>query len=242
MDFARSVLQPSGSVFVWGDERTPVTVTAFAILRASALPFLWLDVGPPSGPPDDYESLLGPKVTPDRRFVTHLREELRPESVRARPTDWTTARAVRRGSILDDLTDFLRLPRTVQVLAARLITLGRRSSLFVTNVDRFDEFYPEDPVSTARYARAVSRRGIKLIVSYCGGVRRDRLVFDHVFRLDPGLSGDWRSSLVVGEQGGLDEGSAGVVPTPLGSIASVRDLLTPDPGGRPPVRIPLVPP
>ncbi|MCI4349400.1 MAG: hypothetical protein L3J93_04195 [Thermoplasmata archaeon] len=232
MEFAKEVAQTIDSVFIWGPDRTAISATAFAVVRQAARPFLWLDVRETGDIEDQYEPLLGPLVPLDQRYVTPRPNDLRPDTDGIGPADSTVARAARRGGPLDDLVDFLSLPRTVQVLAARLITIGRRSTLFVTNVDRFDQFYPEDLTSTGRYERAIRRHGIKLVVAYCGGERSDRFAFGHVFRVETANAREWWGSHLRCEQGSM----VGLLAPPrafaLSEIDSVRALGTGDPRDR----------
>jgi hypothetical protein len=221
VEFSKLVAETTDSVFVWGEDRTASAVAAFAIVRRAGRPFLWLDVRGASDAEDAYEPLLGPRVAADRRYIAHRQEELRPERGTPGPSSWATARSSRRGGLRDDLVDFLALPRTVQVLAARLITIGRRSTLFVTNVDRFGRFYPEDRSSTGRYVGAIRRHGIKLVVAFCGGARSDRFAFGHVLRVEPGVAQGWRGSVLRCEQGTMVEGAddrTTIGPTEIDSV------------------------
>lgn len=228
MDFAPSVTQTPDSVLFWGRERVLTAAAATAVSWQADPSFLWLDVrgAEPEGEP--YARLLFPMVPECRRYSADTASAMAPGLAPLAKAIASVVRAEETDATIVGLIEFLRLPNAVQTLVSRVLPNGRPATLLVTSADRIAHYYLERAQSTRGYLETLKALGVKLVATYTGPVRRDRLAFDHSFRVDPPEAEDWASAVLSTDRDNLPEGTAGFRPTRLGEIDSVRQVLTGD--------------
>jgi hypothetical protein len=226
MEFAAPVYRTPDSVFFWGENRTTVTALAVALALRTGAPLVWLEIRDPSGRKDEYESLLGSRIPPSKRYITRSPEELAPELGASDMAVWKLVRADEPKETVSNLIDFLRLPTPVQELAAEMVPKRGWAVLLVTNADRITPLYPEELESTRAFTDALKRQGVKVVTAFSGPERKDRFVYDHVYRVEGPADAAWNSGLLRREKGAPSEGEGPGGTTPVADALVLQLLRT----------------
>ncbi|HEV2317041.1 MAG TPA: hypothetical protein VGV89_05655 [Thermoplasmata archaeon] len=225
MDFDPMLYEGTGTVYLWGEDRTATAVAAFALARRVGASIAWLNIPAPSGGSGAAEGFIERLLPEVRRFNTHSPADLRPRSDAFDTIRWSLRRSDgSRGSVAL-LFNLLRLPASALPILRILLAGESVPALVITNADRIAASYPDELDATRRITHIVTRARIKLILSYNGPARADRFAFDHVLRIDRGPAADWRAATVVTEAPIPPASLAGSEAARLEFFESVRQLL-----------------
>jgi hypothetical protein len=223
--FGESVRGGLQSVLVWGSDRTAAALCALAVARSSGARLVWLDMRAPDGSTDEYRPLLEQLVPREVRYATRKISEMGPQDASANAALSTVIHPDEPGEVVAGLFEFLSLPRVIQEIAARFATPADPLVLLSTSADRIVHLYPEDTEATRRFHLTSQEQSVKIVTSYDGPERKDRFAFDHVFRLSPGPTQQWRALNLVSERPNLPANTTGSNPTPLEEDDSIRTVL-----------------
>jgi hypothetical protein len=179
-----AVFSPATSIFLWGPDRRLLNQLVFHFSRQADPEFVWLEIKDPVGAPARGEPSASELLRRDHLLIAAQPPELRPETPVADPNAWSIVNAREPTHEIAKLKDFLTLPRAVQELVGRTMVGSTPKILAVANSDRIATFYPETRV-VGSLVRLIEGLEISLFVSYCGGPRPDRFVFQRVFRVEP---------------------------------------------------------
>jgi hypothetical protein len=191
IDFHALGAGPYGT-FLYGDSRLLVDQLGFAMARVNDPNPTWVDIRDPEGRADPSSpSELG-WVAEDHLFYVSP-AEAKPQDAEANMALWTVVRSDEPDAVIARLTDFLRLPPTVQVAVSRMGAEAPRPVFVVANSDRVRSYYPTEPAGVRPIIDAMLRSGVLPIFAAVGPPGAGRSAFDFVFELKSTDPNDWRT-------------------------------------------------
>lgn len=189
--------------YVWGASRRSANTFAHALAAHLDREFLWWSVREPGAPTTDDAERAAALLPRERALDPVTPEDLVPDDAISNLASWTATRGPRAESPAEvaELLDFLRLPQSVRSVAQGLATDGAPRCLAIANADRVRALYPGEPEGLRRYCRALTTRGIAVVVTSGAPPNPGRFGFDVVLRLENFPAGAWRTGRVAVEQG-----------------------------------------
>ncbi len=191
------------SVYLWGSSRRAVNVLAHTLAHSVDDGFLWLSIRAEDTIVTEDELWQSRLLGPGRLLPSVAPEDLRPDHAGSNLAAWTTIRATgnAEGGDLGSLLDFLRLPARLKGVAEEIELQRERRCLVVTNTERVRPFYPTEPEGLRPFCRALTSRGVSLIVTSVLPANPGRFAFDLVARVENFPDEAWRTGRVAIEQG-----------------------------------------
>lgn len=169
----------SVATFLYGSSRTVVLRLAYALARANDPHPYWVDVRDPN----DYLDPPGPVEMgwiPDDHLFVVSRSEAKPQDAVSNLALWTVVRSDEPRSVIGGLTDFLRLPASMQELLGRYGGDAARPVFVVANTDRVREYYPRNVSGVRGVIDAMLNAGVTPIFASLGPPGPGRFAFDVV--------------------------------------------------------------
>lgn len=177
--------------YLYGASRTVLLRVAYAFARENDSHPFWVDVRDPN----DYLDPPGPVELgwiPDDQLFVVSRSEAKPQDAVSNLALWTVVRSDEPRSVLGGLTDFLRLPPSIQEAISRYGRESYRPVFVVANTDRVREYYPRNVEGVRAIIEAMVRGGVIPIFAAQGPPGPGRLAFDLVFEVDAPDLAHWR--------------------------------------------------
>jgi hypothetical protein len=177
--------------FLYGSSRTVLLRVAYAFASANDFHPYWVDVRDPNDfldPPGPVE--LG--WIPDDHLFVVSRSEAKPQDAMSNLALWTVVRSDEPKSVIGGLTDFLRLPPSLQDILSRYGQDAHRPVFVVANTDRVREYYPRNVIGVKAIVETMLRGGVIPIFASLGPAGPGRLAFDLVLEVDAGDLAHWK--------------------------------------------------
>lgn len=223
IDFRALGAGPYGT-FLYGDSRPLVDQLSYAMARVNDPNPTWVDIRDPEGRADPASpSALG-WVAEDHLFYVSP-TEAKPQDAEANMALWTVVRSDEPDAVIAGLTDFLRLPPTVQVAVSRMGTSAPRPVFVVANSDRVRSYYPTEPAGVRPIIEAMLRSGVLPIFAAVGPPGPGRSAFDFVFEVKSRDPGDWRTGSLTCHKAPPGSPIPLDLPIPLPSLSQAVELL-----------------
>lgn len=197
--FPEHLFARPNSVFVYGDTRSLVNLTVFALAEATNPNFQWLDIGVPDEerPPLDP---VGLGWIPDARlWVVDRPDSLRPDDLSANIALFGLIRSDEPPATLVQVSEFLRLPEVSQRILASRVPDGHPGVVAVLNSHRVMAAFA--PSRVPAILNVHLHAGFSVIVGYTEAAGPGRDAFDFVFRLEGTGSKNWRTTHFICEKG-----------------------------------------
>jgi hypothetical protein len=191
IDFHALAGGPWGT-FVYGSPRSVVDRIAFAMATANDPNPTWVDIRDPGGGTDPAAPGELGWIPQDRLYLVSS-TDARPRDTAANLALWSVVRSDEPTAVLGPLTDFLRLPSTVQIAVSHMGTEPSRPALVVANSDRVRPYYPRDPSGVRPIIDAILHAGVLPIFAAVGPPGEGRAAFDFVFEVYAPDPAHWRS-------------------------------------------------
>ena len=175
----RDLGRSAWGTFVHGTPRAIVLRTAFALAKANDPRPTWVDIREREGESD----VTGPTEMgwiPEERLFFVSPADARPQDAVANMALWSVVRSDEPKAVVATLTDFLRLPPTVQDAVSRVGAAPSRPVFVVANTDRVRAHYPKDVAGVRPIVEAMLHAGVLPIFSALGPPTPGRLAFDFV--------------------------------------------------------------
>ncbi len=208
--------RPPHSVLVHGRSRPLVNLLLYAVAGETTPGFHWLDLRPASDPPADWDPVQLGWLDAHRSWVADPGEALAADHARANAALFELIRSDEPPEVLARLTDFLRLPATMQNILASISAGDEPSLLAVANADRVSESIPDAALEPILAAFGWLR--CSLYVGYAGPELPRTEGFGTVLRIDGTSLADWSQARVRFERGGPE------LPTPTKDSVPVSEL------------------
>ncbi len=191
------------SFFLWGTSRRATNVLAHALAGVVDREFLWLSIRPGDDRRTEDEDWQARLLPAHRHLPSVAPADLTPDDAGSNLAAWTMRRAENTagGPGLAGLLDFLRLPPGLRSVAEELDRERGTRCLTVANTDRIRALYPTDADGLRPFCRALTGRGVALIVTSVPPANPARFAFDVVMRIENYPDGAWRTGRVIVEQG-----------------------------------------
>ena len=177
--------------FLYGASRTVLLRVAFALARANDSRPYWVDVRDPN----EYLDPPGPVEMgwiPDDHLFVVSRSEAKPQDAVSNLALWTVVRSDEPRSVIGGLTDFLRLPPSIQEALSRYGRESFRPVFVVANTDRVREYYPRNVTGVRAIIEAMIRGGVIPVFASLSPPGPGRLAFDLVFEVTAPDLAHWR--------------------------------------------------
>ncbi len=188
------------ATFLYGSSRTVILRLAYALARANDPHPYWVDVRDPN----DYLDPPGPVemgwIPPDHLFVVS-RSEAKPQDAVSNLALWTVVRSDEPRSVIGGLTDFLRLPSSIQEVISRYGGESVRPVFVVSNTDRVREYYPRNVSGVRGVIDAMLHGGVTPIFASLGPPGPGRFAFDVVCEVRAQDLSHWQQGSLVCERG-----------------------------------------
>lgn len=210
---------PPSAALVYGTSRPLVSLLLYAISEEANPRFHWLDIRRESEPPAEWDPASMGWLKDRHTWVADPSEGLSPDNARANAAIFHVVRSDEPPAVLAHLTDFLRLPPTIQEILGTMPAEGSSNLLAVANVDRISGAIPESAL--APILAAFDWLRCSLYVGYVGARAPATAAFDHVIRIDGTGPDRWEEARVHFERGG----SYGVPPSTDGVPAGKLPFL-----------------
>ncbi len=190
----------SVATFLYGSSRTVVLRLAYALARANDPHPYWVEVRDPN----DYLDPPGPVEMgwiPDDHLFVVSRSEAKPQDAVSNLALWTVVRSDEPRSVLGGLTDFLRLPSSIQEVLGRYGGEPVRPVFVVSNTDRVREYYPRNVSGVRGVIDAMLHGGVTPIFATQGPPGPGRFAFDVVCDVRAKDLSHWQEGHLVCERG-----------------------------------------
>lgn len=190
----------SVATFLYGSSRTVVLRLAYALARANDPHPYWVDVRDPN----DYLDPPGPVEMgwiPDDHLFVVSRSEAKPQDAVSNLALWTVVRSDEPRSVIGGLTDFLRLPASMQELLGRYGGNTSRPVFVVANTDRVREYYPRNVSGVRGVIDAMLGAGVTPIFASLGPPGPGRFAFDVVCDAQAKDLTHWKEGHLACERG-----------------------------------------
>lgn len=189
----------SHGAFLYGPSRSVLLRVAYAFARANDSHPYWVDVRDP----DDQLEAKGPVElgwVPDDHLFVLSRTEAKPQDAVSNLALWTVVRSDESSFVIAGLTDFLRLPATVQEALSRYGQESFRPVFVVANTDRVRNFYPTNETGVRAILESMLHSGVIPIFAAVGPPGPGRMAFDCVFEVDAPDLQHWKDGTIVCER------------------------------------------
>jgi len=232
IDFEERWLLPSGAVgkpcslYVYGDCRPVVNGVAFAMAEMLDLAPLWLEVR------DAMDGHDGPSVAeagwipPERLFLSEAGFGLEPNDAVANLALGSIVRSDEPAEVLEELTDFLRLPQLVQQAIGAATSESNPRALVVANAERAAQLFPREPGTLRHFVRSILNCSVSLVVAHTGPVPEQNSAFSAGFRVHAPSFATWTVGSLECEKGLTRGPFATGRPRLLSEVPSVVRVLT----------------
>lgn len=167
------------NLLVSGHPRPTVNLVGLGLAGQLADSFLTIEVRDPFDPPSPDERQAFSRLPRPLRFVVRRPEELKPEDADANLALWTLLPRS-EGDPAPRGVESLRLPLLVREILQRVVRGSSPTLLFVANIDRLSDFYPERTESTASWLRLLADENVSLLATWSGPDRSDFAAFESV--------------------------------------------------------------
>jgi len=220
-DLTAAIGRRAASVLVHGSSRDLVNLVTFALVEGVGAEFSWIDVRIGHQPPAGQNPVSLGYIPSERLVVVHQLHEMaphriEPESVRA------VIRPEPRDS-LSELSQFVRLPRPVQLALAKTVPGERPGVLVVANAHRLIALY--DAATVPELLREVTGLGASIFVSFADEPPTRRSAFDFVLFVEGAGPAGWAEATVEFERTSGPGAPAPGTRLPLGGFEPLRRRL-----------------
>jgi hypothetical protein len=198
---------PPVTTLVYGPSRPLVTLLLYALADDANPRFHWLDIRRESEPPATWDPGRLGWLEERRSWVADPVQGLSPDNARANAAIFHVIRSDEPPAVLSRLTDFLRLPPTIQEILGEMPAAGDSNLLAVANVDRISGSIPESALGPILAAFAWLR--CALFVGHVGSPGAAAGRFTRVVRIDGSALDLWREARVYFERGDGPDATAG---------------------------------
>lgn len=184
----------------------------------------WVDIRDPSAGPDHSSpSELG--WVPEDHLYLVSPADAKPQDAEANMALWAVVRSDEPESVISELTDFLRLPPTVQKAVSRSGAEAARPVFVVANCDRVREYYPKNPAGVRPFLASMLQAGVLPIFVEVGPPGGGHGAFDFVFEVEARDPENWREAIVTCHK--APPGSSIPLETaiPLASFSGATEIL-----------------
>jgi len=195
---SRSARRPT-TALVYGASRPLVSLLLYAMAEDANPRFHWLDIRRESEPAAKWDPANLGWLKDRHSWVADPSEGLSPDNARANAAIFHVIRSDEPPAVLSRLTDFLRLPPTIQEILGAMPSDGGSSLLAVANVDRISGSIPEPAL--APILAAFDWLGCSLFVGFVGARAPAAAQFGRVVRIDGTWPGRWEDATVHFERG-----------------------------------------
>jgi hypothetical protein len=181
----------SYGTFLYGTSRTVLLRVAYAFAVSNDSRPFWVDVRDPN----DYLDPPGPVEMgwiPDDHLFVVSRSEAKPQDAVSNLALWTVVRSDEPRSVIGGLTDFLRLPPSIQDALSRYGRENYRPAFVVANTDRVREYYPRNVSGVRAIVKTMLRGGVIPIFASLSPPGPGRFACDLVFEVDAKDLTHWR--------------------------------------------------
>lgn len=185
------------SVLIHGSSRDLVSLTTYGLVGSVGSEFSWIDIRIGNQPPTGTNPVALGLIPKDRLVVVTRLDEMAPtqlgsESVRA---------VIRRDEPLDSmerLSEYVRLPRPVQLALAKTVPGARPGIVVVANAHRLIALY--DATSIPEILREITSLGTSVFIAFADEPPRNRSAFDVVLGVHGNSAAEWADALLEFEQ------------------------------------------
>jgi hypothetical protein len=213
------------ATFLYGPSRAVLGRVAWALARANDPTPFWVDIQADDGRPDPGAPPDLGWINPDQLFLVAPRHAKPQSSVGA----GAIARVIRSdeaGSAIADLSEFLRLPPSVQEMISLHAGGGARPALVIANADRVRSDWPTDVAGVRPILDVMVRQEVVPIFTATPPPGPGRMAFDFVFEIRGTEPPDWRSGVLYCEKAPAATSFRRGDSTRLVDIPEVRSALT----------------
>ncbi len=187
--------QPPISVFVYGPSSPLVNLVLFALAEEANASFHWLDIRKSGDQPPQYDPARLGWIDERRSWTADPFDAFAMENARANAALFELVRADEPSATLVRLTEFLRLPDTMQKILSEAPVAGKPGVLAVANAQRTATAFPSATLSPILDAMAWA--GYSLFVGFAGAPPSARRNFSYVLRIDGESPERWRESTLT---------------------------------------------
>ena len=210
--------------FLYGWSRPVVDRIAYAMARANDPNPTWLDIRDADGGSD----LASPSdlgwIPKDHLFFVSPTDAM-PQDATASRVLWSVVRSDEPSAVIAGLTDFLRLPPTVQVAVSQVGREPARPVVVIANSDRVRDYYPREPAGVRPIIDAILQAGVLPVFAAVGPPGTGRSAFDFVFEVRAADLGGWRAGSLVCHKAPPGTSLPLDLPIPLSSLPQVVEAL-----------------
>ncbi len=193
----------SPAVLVYGTSRPMVSLLLYAVAAESVPLFHWLDVRSSSESLSEWDPAKLGWLDSRYSWVADPGVGLAPDNAPANAAIFELIRSDEPPEVLGKLTEFLRLPPTIQDILAAMSPAAGPNLLAVANVDRVSGAIPDAALGPILAAFASLR--CSLMVGYAGPTPPRTGAFATVLRIEGGPPSAWREAQVHFEKGKVVE-------------------------------------
>ncbi len=180
---------------MYGPSSSLVNLVLFALAEEANPSFHWLDIRRSDERPPEYDPARLGWIDERRSWTVNPFDAFAMENARANAALFELVRKDEPSATLVRLSEFLRLPDTMQRILSEAPAAGKPGVLAVANVQRAAPAFPSATLPPILDAMAWA--GYSLFVGYAGPPSSARQNFDHVLRVDGEAPACWRESSIT---------------------------------------------
>jgi len=217
------------TVLVHGESRDLVNMVTYGLVAWVGSEFSWIDVRIGHQPPSGRNPVHLGLVPPDRLVIVNRLDEMAPNHIGREAVRSVIRRDEPRDSMAE-LSEFVRLPRPIQLALAKTVSEAAPGIIVVSNAHRLIALY--DAATVPTLLREVTGLGASVFVSFADEPPTQRAAFDYVLRVVGPSSEEWAGATIEFERavgrGAPAEGSR----SRISDIAPLQRILSRAVAGR----------